>query len=219
MPEKADEIHLQDRQQTLLVQRITDGFVDDTTILQKPLLFIYGTIQEIAARIQTAVQWWEQLMHTACGQLELPECFYYLLHWVFDSEGYAGLATPEELDIQISLRQSADDQESDIPQRSYTISQGTPGVHESSASDYKTEYTNLRYGQPTEVSIFLVCAIATSFARQELAAIHRKSYSPSSFLAWGLIERCRQQSFWSSLSRGIGLRHVYVVQGLITISV
>jgi hypothetical protein len=61
-----------------------------------------------------------QLEQSIYGQLEPPKCFYYLLHWVFDSEGYARLVTPEELDIQISLRQSADDQEIDITQRSCT---------------------------------------------------------------------------------------------------
>jgi hypothetical protein len=30
------------------------------------------------------------------GQLELPKCFYYLLHWVCDSEGCARLATPNK---------------------------------------------------------------------------------------------------------------------------
>jgi hypothetical protein len=35
MPEKADEIYFQDPQQTLLVERIMDGFVDGTTIWQK----------------------------------------------------------------------------------------------------------------------------------------------------------------------------------------
>jgi hypothetical protein len=64
------------------------------------------------------------------GQLKLLECFYYLLHWVFYSEGYAQLATPEELDIQISLQQSADDQEIDTTQRSCTTSHRTLGVHE-----------------------------------------------------------------------------------------
>jgi hypothetical protein len=76
----------------------------------------------------------EIILYATCGQLKLPECFYYVLHWVFDSEGYAGLDTPEVLDIQVSLRQSAYDQEIDIPQRSYTTSQGTPSVHENSAS-------------------------------------------------------------------------------------
>jgi hypothetical protein len=64
-----------------------------------------GTIQEINPRLKTAAQWWEQLLHATGRQLELPKCFYYLLHWLFDSKGYARLATPEELGIKISLRQ------------------------------------------------------------------------------------------------------------------
>jgi hypothetical protein len=70
-----------------------------------------------AARLQISAQWWEQLLHATGGQLELPKCFYYLLHWVFDYESCARLATPDEMDIQISIQQSADDQEIDIAQR------------------------------------------------------------------------------------------------------
>jgi hypothetical protein len=33
---------------------------------------------------------------------------------VFDSDGHVRLATPEEVNIQVSLRQSADDQDIDI---------------------------------------------------------------------------------------------------------
>jgi hypothetical protein len=65
-----------------------DEFVDDTT---GPRLFILRTIKEIAARIQIAAQWWEQLLHVTGGQLDLPKIFYYLLHWVFDFEGMLGL--------------------------------------------------------------------------------------------------------------------------------
>jgi hypothetical protein len=65
----------------------------------------------------------------------------YLLHWVFDSEGYARLATPEELDIQISL--GAKDQEIDIKQRSCTTFHRTLGVDENPAGIYKTEYTHI----------------------------------------------------------------------------
>jgi hypothetical protein len=31
---------------------------------------------------------------------QASQCFYYLLHWVFDAEGEARLATPEELNIR-----------------------------------------------------------------------------------------------------------------------
>ncbi len=62
----------------------------------------HGTIEEIATRLQTAAQWWEQIIYAPGVQLELFKCFYYLLHWVFDYVGCAQLATPEEVDIQIS---------------------------------------------------------------------------------------------------------------------
>jgi hypothetical protein len=97
-----------------------DGFVDDTTIWQNSEHPSQETtIQAIAVRLQIAAQWWEQLLHATGGQFELPKCFYYPLHWVFDSEGCARLTTPDELDIQISIRQSADEQEIDIAQRRY----------------------------------------------------------------------------------------------------
>jgi hypothetical protein len=51
------------------------------------------------------------------GQLELPKCFYYLLHWVFDSKGCARLATPNKMDIRIFIQQSADDHEIGIARR------------------------------------------------------------------------------------------------------
>jgi hypothetical protein len=58
-------------------------------------LLSQGSILEgITARLKTAAQCGEQLLHASGGNLELPKCFYYLLHWVFDSGGHAPLATP-----------------------------------------------------------------------------------------------------------------------------
>jgi hypothetical protein len=138
MPEETEGIQFQDPQRMILLKRIMDGFVDDTTIWQN--LIKGGTIQEIATRLQAAAQWWEQLLHATGGELELPKCFYYLLHWKFDSEGHARLATPEELNFQISLRQSADDQQVDITQRSCMESHKTLGVHDNPVSNHRTEY-------------------------------------------------------------------------------
>jgi hypothetical protein len=50
-------------------------------------------------------------------QVKLPKFSYYLIHWVFDYEGHTRLATPEELNIQISLRQSADDKKLSVVAR------------------------------------------------------------------------------------------------------
>jgi hypothetical protein len=67
----------------------------------------------------------------------------YLLHWVFDSEGQARFAIPEELNIQISLRKSADDQDIDITQRCCTTSHRTLGVHENPSGSLQTECKHL----------------------------------------------------------------------------
>jgi hypothetical protein len=87
-----------------------DKFFDDTTIWQNLSnnldALSQGSIGEIATRLQTASQWLKLLLHAPGGKLQLLKCFYYLLHWVFDQEGQARLATLEELNIQISLRQS-----------------------------------------------------------------------------------------------------------------
>jgi hypothetical protein len=73
----------------------------------------------------------------------LPKCFCYLLHWVFDSEGHVRLATPEELNIQISLRQSTDDQVIDTTRRCCTTPHRTLGVHENPSGNYQIEYKHL----------------------------------------------------------------------------
>jgi hypothetical protein len=66
MPQKADGIQFQDPQRTLIVKRIMDGFVDDTTIWQNLAnnldALSQGSTGEIATRLKTAAQWWEQLL-------------------------------------------------------------------------------------------------------------------------------------------------------------
>jgi hypothetical protein len=60
-------------------------------------------------------QWWEALLHATGGKLELDKCFYYIMHWEFDEDGNASLATPEELGGDtISIRQSGDNEEVEI---------------------------------------------------------------------------------------------------------
>jgi hypothetical protein len=97
---------------------------------------------------------------------------YYLLHWVFDSEGCARLATPDERDIQISIQQSADDQEMlpGIPSHaggSRTQLEGTkrnnPPTKETkwrAAHISASNHTARRMYKPTEASISLACATA-----------------------------------------------------------
>jgi hypothetical protein len=170
----------------------------------------------------------------------LPKCFYYLLHWVFDSEGHARLATPEELYIQISLRHSADDQEIGITQRCCTTSHRTLGVHKNPAGNYQTEHKHLlSKGQNMAQlisaqsikrsdgwlafrSIYLASMSyslpTTSFTRQELATIHRGPIQVLLFAMGFNRNMPLEVAFGPSHLGGIGLRHLYVEQGYLKIS-
>jgi hypothetical protein len=239
MPKKADGIQFQDPELTLLVKRIMDGFVDDTTIWQNLHdnleTLSRGSIGEIADRLKTAAQWWEQLLHATGGQLELPKCFFYLLHWVFDSEGRARLATPEELNITISLRQSVDDQDVEITQRCCTTSHRTLGVHENPSGNSRTEYEHLLAKGKNMAHMISAQLIArpegwiayrsiylssmgyslpsTSFTRRELSTIQR---SPIRALlsTMGFNRNMPLEVVFGPISHGgLGLRHLYVEQG------
>jgi hypothetical protein len=224
MPEETDGIQFQDPQRTQLLKRIMDAFVDDSTIWKN--MIEGGTIQEIATRLQAAAQLWKQLLHATGGELELPKCFYYLLHWKFDSEGNARLATPEELNIQISLRQSTDYQHVDITQRSCMESHKTLGVHDNPVSNHRTEYNYLfakgRNDSRNMAQLISVQTITrpeawtayrniyrasmsyslpvTSFTRQELDKIQRR---PIQVLLSAMgFNRNMPRAVWSSFIRG-----------------
>jgi hypothetical protein len=149
MPGKADGIQFQDPHHTLLVKHIMDRFVDDTTKFWQNFLRGIDSSSKGPSR-KSLLDF--RLLHNgrnnggnnycmshAGGQLELPKCFYCLLRWDFDFEGYARPATPQELDIQTSVQQSADDLERDITQRSCMTSHRTLGIRENPAGIYKTD--------------------------------------------------------------------------------
>jgi hypothetical protein len=148
-------------------------------------------IQEIATRLQRVALSSEQLRHATGGQLALPQVF--LLPpslGLLDSKGCARLATPGELDIQISIRHCT----ALLP----GMSLHNYGSREPIADIYETEYYThlLTKGQKVAQlisaqsitrseawiayqSIFLpslrYSLSSTSFTRQELASIQRSS--------------------------------------------
>lgn len=134
-----------------------------------------------------------------------------------DSEGCARLTTPEELDIQISLRQSADDQDINITQRSCTKSHRKLAVHENSAGSYKTEYTSCQQRLEDGATVLK----AQSISRFEARTAYRSIYHPGMRYSLPATSSDRQELvvvFGCSVSGGIGVRHLYIEQVSIKIS-
>ena len=83
-----------------------EGFVDDTTGWTNTFLesLQHGSlVEKITGQLQVLAQWWEELLTTTGGKLELPKCFYYIVHFDFSSDGLPTLRTFSEDDDATKL--------------------------------------------------------------------------------------------------------------------
>ena len=110
--------------------------------LQAPLDDNYS--QLIAHKLGTTAQWWEQLLFSTGGKLELSKCLFYIMHWEFDSNGVAYLLNPEELKVNIKIIQSTDGSRAAIKHKDCHASHRTLGVLECPALIYTDEEARLR---------------------------------------------------------------------------
>ena len=125
-----------------------DGFVDDVTawlncfeqISDDPQAKNEQQLPELVKKMETAAQYWEQLLDASGGKLELPKCFYYVLHWNFNAEGEARLSSKEEIPYQIKLTQSQSGDVCEIEQKDCREAHKTLGNHIAPTLSSKQQY-------------------------------------------------------------------------------
>ena len=97
MPLKACPLTFHDPFGIHLSNRTMDGYVDDTTIWTNDFHYSlhHGDNSfRLTAQLQTSAQWWEEILSTTGGALELSKCFYHILTFKFTSEGKPVLQQP-----------------------------------------------------------------------------------------------------------------------------
>ena len=80
------------------------GYVDDCNVITKST----GgncTIEEVQDMITSDAQWWEKLLYTNGGKLELTKCFWYMVYWKWKA-GSASLTKMKEKRTAMRLIQS-----------------------------------------------------------------------------------------------------------------
>ena len=179
MTQKSDGMTIQDPAGNNRLSQIMTGFVDDTTHW---INFFQESIDDgltldklVRATKQTA-QWWENLLYTSGGKLELMKCFYYLLVWTFDNEGEEHLlrfnpASPNT----IKIRDSQEGEETNISIKQSDESHKTLGVYENPSGDYADEHRRLQ--QKGHQIAQLIAT--TSLTPQEAMIFYRSTYIPS----------------------------------------
>ena len=115
------------------IEEMLDEYVEDDLAVK------------IMEDLQETSQWWEQLLYSTGGQLELSKCLYYVLSWQFDDEGRPTLRTKEEIPgTQISVQSSAGTGSQQVKHVDCTMAHKTLGVMECLALSYSDEYAQLK---------------------------------------------------------------------------
>ena len=145
MKDKSRGIQFNDPYNTVQFHQIMTGFVDDTTHwtnnFPAALQGLYSQ-QAMYQDAQITAQWWEQLLYSTGGKLELEKCFYYPIMWHFDEEGIPSLQDFDE-DQPITIISSENQEQVIINKKSPTSSHKTLGIMENPAGDYADEYQQL----------------------------------------------------------------------------
>jgi hypothetical protein len=111
MSARSNGMTLTDPQNEITTNQIMSGFVDDTTHWINNFQASLSEVEhlsELITQTKITAQWWEELLNTLGGKLELPKCFFYLVHWIFNDEGEPTIINPTFLPSDIELIDSAD---------------------------------------------------------------------------------------------------------------
>ena len=178
MPQKTSGFQARDPYNDHAVQLILTAFVDDASHwinrFTEALQGNYG-LPAMIHDTQQAAQWWEQLLYVTGGKLELPKCFYYMIHWQFNNEGEAELAPPDTSQPPIIVIDSETNEPIQIRQQDSYVEHKTLGAYESPAPNYHPEYQRLR-----KKSRIMIQRLATAaFNPHEAQTFFRSVYLPS----------------------------------------
>ena len=176
------------------INRIGDAFVDDTA------LFLILTLSEdneeitpsyIATKLQEIAQDFERKLYSTGGSLSLPKCFWYLIHWKWDKEGNAKMATIAESPVEINLTKGNFTNTHVIHREEVTKSRRTIRVRINPTGDQTNEY-NFRLKYTIE---WIKMISSTRLSKQEALNAYRIVYIPSISYPLGAIyftpEKCK----------------------------
>ena len=115
------------------------GYVDDCNILvvdkSKDT-----TQKKVETEMQHDAQWWERLLHTNGGKLELSKCFWYLFFWTWVG-GVSKLSVKRKTNVRLDIKQTETNETITIEQKDIDDPVKVLGVHTSINGKWKTEAT------------------------------------------------------------------------------
>jgi ribonuclease HI len=223
------------------VSQLSSGFVDDIThwnIDMERSLASGDNGEVIKDETTVAAQWWEELLFTTGGKLELTKCFYYQMIWEFDDHGNAMLIEPTE---NIILKDSENQQHVPIEAKSCSDAHKTLGVMACPNGNNTAEFGRMK----EKCSKFAQRMYSAMLSREEAAIFYRTICIPSITYSFsvGTFNERQVDSLQGSLTQatlngmgynkktpaaivygppslgGIGLRHLFAEQGTMQVQI
>ena len=166
------------------LKRFMDGFVDDTTGWTNDFhhSIHYGTnLSRIRQQLQTLSQWWEELLTATGGKLELPKCFFYVIHFTFNDDGLPSLHSFQQHEpaTKLTVRDSITGQVVSIKHYPITKAHRTLGVMLSPNLCYKSEMEFLENKIHSLCTRLLPHNLNATLTRRFLLSMSRPSVSYS----------------------------------------
>jgi hypothetical protein len=218
---------------TLETQIHMAAFADDTNLLGNNDTGL-KTKTKLIEELKTAFTTWNGLLHATGHSMEISKCACYLSFWSFQEDGYAYTESPEEHGQEIFIKNIHGDAEK-IPQLQANQSQKLLGVMRCPIGDQQDEIKRLKsksdqyamrinsnhlsrseaklayeafYLPAIRYSLFI-----TAINQMDLETI--QSRATAAFLSAQGYNRNmpREIVFAPNLYQGIGMRHLYDVQG------
>jgi hypothetical protein len=237
MSEASNGITLTDPNCTQSIHQSSSGFVDDITHWNintdqnqapAPLSIIMQDTQHMA-------QWWENLLFSTGGKLELSKCFYYVIYWIYDHEGVASMLDTTFLPQQVHLTDSETLSDIIIENKQCHKSHKTLGAMENPSGCYNDEISRLLAKAQSIATKVSCCSIRPHEARIMYQSMYLPSITYS--LSAGILNENQAAKIQSPITRtfitlmgfnrttptavaygppdqgGVGLRHLFSEQG------
>jgi hypothetical protein len=237
MSEESNGITLLDPHTAQSVHQFSSGFVDDITHwnINTDQRNTAAPLSTILNDTQRMAQWWENLLFSTGGKLELSKCFYYVIYWIYNHEGEASMLDTTALPQQVHLTDSETSSDIIIENKRCTASHKTLGAMENPSGCYTDEVDRLRAKAQSIATQVSCCSLRPSEAKIMYHTMYLPSISYS--LSAGILNEAQAAKIQSPITRafitlmgfnrttptavaygptefgGVGLRHLFSEQG------
>ena len=169
-----DRMHFASIQGDFEHSRLTDAFVDDTS-MGFTSRSNDTTLEDLVKRLQIIAQTWEHLLFLSGGKLNLSKCSWYAIRWEWE-KGRPAIRSTQLEDPSIRLHRGYDcTLTTEIPRSDHTTSGKMLGVLLNPMGDFSDQIKSMKL----KADAFASRILSPRLKAHDIRTFHRSIYTPS----------------------------------------